>query len=79
MAAAAVFLLLQACLGLEIRAPEAKICFSHPLLPEFLKEVRISNLNVGEATVELLLQRHGQQVGINVLRQKGSAEIVVLV
>jgi hypothetical protein len=43
------------------------------------QEVRICNLRVGGATVDLLLQRHAQHVGLNVLRQTGSAEIVVLV
>ncbi|HLJ94314.1 MAG TPA: amylo-alpha-1,6-glucosidase [Gemmataceae bacterium] len=77
--AAAVFLLLQAALGLQVRSTEARICFQHPLLPESLKEVRICNLKVGEASVDLLLQRHAQHVGINVLRQTGRAEIVVVV
>src|SRR5207245_4025147 len=56
--AAAVFLLLQASLGLQVKGPEAKVCFAHPLLPEFLREVRINNLKVGEASVDLHLQRH---------------------
>src|SRR5207248_10327327 len=73
--AAAVFLLLQAPLGLQVKGTEAKICFAHPLLPEFLKEVRICNLKVGGASVDLLLQRHAQHVGLNVLRQTGSIEI----
>jgi glycogen debranching enzyme len=77
--AGAVFLLLQACLGLQVKGPETKICFAQPLLPEFLREVRISNLTVGAASVDLLLQRHAQHVGLNVLRQTGSAEIVVFV
>jgi glycogen debranching enzyme len=77
--AATVFLLLQASLGLQVKGPEAKICFSQPLLPEFLREVRICNLKVGGATVDLLLQRHAQHVGLNVLRQEGNAEIVVFV
>jgi glycogen debranching enzyme len=77
--AAAVFLLLQACLGLQVKGTEAKICFSQPILPEFLKEVRISKLKVGGASVDLQLQRHAQHVGLNVLHQEGSAEIVVFV
>jgi glycogen debranching enzyme len=77
--AAAVFLLLQACLGLQVTGPESKVCFAQPLLPEFLREVRISNLSVGDASVDLVLQRHAHHVGLNVLRQTGSAEIVVFV
>jgi glycogen debranching enzyme len=76
-AAASVFLLLQACLGLTIQGPEGQICFSQPVLPEFLKEVRVKDLQVGEGSVDLLLQRRGQDVGINVLRREGSLKIVI--
>jgi glycogen debranching enzyme len=76
--AAAVFLLLQACLGLNLSAPEGRICFSYPVLPPFLKEVHILNLRVGSATVDLLLLRHDQDVGINVLRREGEVEITMV-
>jgi glycogen debranching enzyme len=74
-AAASVFLLLQACLGLSINAPEEYLCFTYPLLPTFLKEVQIRGLRVGGASVDLLLLRHGQDVGINVLRREGRLEV----
>jgi len=77
-AAASAFLLLKACLGLSIHAPEAQIRFSYPRLPEFLKEVQIKNLRVGNASVDLLLQRHRQNVVIQVLRRKGKVEIVMI-
>jgi glycogen debranching enzyme len=77
-AAGAVFLLLQAALGLEVRALENKIIFSHPLLPAFLKEVHITNLQVGTETIDLVLQRHAHHVGINVMR-KTDVEIAILV
>jgi glycogen debranching enzyme len=77
--AAAGFLVLQACLGLRVSGREKRIIFHQPILPEFLKEVRIGNLRVGEASVELLLQRHGQSVGINLIDKKGDVEVVVSV
>lgn len=73
--AAAVFLMLQACLGLNVKGQEAEIGFSYPLLPTFLRELQIRHLRVGEATVDLLLQRHGDDVGINVLRREGHVTI----
>jgi glycogen debranching enzyme len=73
--AAAVFLLVQACLGLEIKGSEGRLAFSYPVLPEFLRELRVDNLRVGEASVDLLFLRHGQDVGINVLRRQGKLEI----
>jgi glycogen debranching enzyme len=74
-AAAAVFLLLQACLGLTIHAPEGSLSFDYPLLPPFLREVQIRDLKVGTASVDLLLLRHDHDVGINVLRREGRVEV----
>ncbi len=75
--AASVFLLLQSCLGLSINAPENKICFYRPLLPEFLQEIRIKRLPVGEASVDLLLQNYGQDVGIDIIQRQGPVEIAI--
>jgi len=76
--AGTVFLLLQACLGLTIYGPENRICFNYPLLPPFLKEIQLRNLHVGAATIDLLLLRHGEDVGINVLRREGKVGISML-
>ena len=75
-AAGAVFLLLRACLGMSVRAPERQICFAHPLLPANLDEVRIENLRVGDATVDLLMHRQEDGVAVEVLRRRGEIEIV---
>jgi glycogen debranching enzyme len=75
--AASLYLLLQACLGLDIRATEGHIFLHHPSLPEFLREVRIRNLQLGEATVDLLLRRHKSDVAVEVLRKEGSASILL--
>ncbi|GIX48345.1 MAG: amylo-alpha-1,6-glucosidase [Candidatus Tectimicrobiota bacterium] len=77
-ASAAVFLLLQACLGLSFRHPQPQICFTAPLLPPFLQEVRITNLRVGQATLDLTLYRYPQDVGVSVTRREGEVEIVVV-
>jgi glycogen debranching enzyme len=77
-ASGAVLLLLQACLGLEIRALQSEIVFYNPYLPEFLNEVRISGLRVGDGSVDLSLVRHETDVGINVLRRKGRVSIVTV-
>jgi glycogen debranching enzyme len=77
-AAAAVFMCLQACLGLEVKAIQRQLCFNYPLLPEALPDVRIHNLRVGEASVDLQLVRHKNNVGINVLRREGQVEILMV-
>jgi len=73
----AVFLLLQSCLGLRIEAPRARLSFSQPVLPPFLEHIEIKNLRIGEAAVDLSLERHAKDVGINILRREGRVEIVV--
>ena len=75
-AAGAVFLLLRACLGMSVRAPERQICFAHPLLPLNLGEVRIENLRVVDATVDLRIHRHEDGMALEVLRRRGEIEIV---
>ena len=78
-ASGAVFLLLEACLGLSIVAPEQRLVFSKPVLPPFLRQVSIRDLKVGDARTDLLLTRHDEgDVGVNVLRREGALEVVVL-
>jgi glycogen debranching enzyme len=76
--AAAAFLLLQACLGLEVKGPEQQVCFHQPVLPPFLREVQLRNLRAGGTGVDLTLHRHGDGVSINVLRREGPLEVRVV-
>ena len=76
--AGAVYLLLSACLGLAIDGPEQRIRFTYPRLPGFLETVWISGLRVGQAMVDLELRRHGDDVGVNVLRRDGAVEVVLV-
>ena len=77
-AAGAVFLLLKAVLGLDIDAPEQRITFRSPTLPDFLPELWINGLRVGEASIDLQLQRHPDDVGITVLRKTGRVQLATL-
>ncbi|HKB02721.1 MAG TPA: amylo-alpha-1,6-glucosidase [Gemmataceae bacterium] len=77
-AAGSVFLLLQACLGLRIDAAERRVYFDYPVLPPFLREVRIRDLRVGEGSADLLLTRRGDDVGVNVLGRTGRVEVVLV-
>ena len=78
-ASGALFLLLQACLGLDVFAPEQRLVFSKPFLPQFLPQVSIRDLKVGDASVDLLLTRHDEgDVGVNVLRRNGKLDVAVL-
>ena len=76
-ASGAVFLLLEACLGLEVNGADRTITFTSPMLPEQVQDMRISRLRVGDAHVDLAFGRHGDDVGINVLRREGNCSVVV--
>ena len=77
-AAGAVFMLLQACLGLTIRAPQREVRFARPALPPSLREVHVRDLRVGDATIDLDITRHAEDVGINVTRKVGDVEVIAV-
>ncbi len=77
-AAASVYYLLQSCLGLSFDPDKSEIRFRHPQLPSFLETVEIRDLSIKGATVDLRLQRYPNNVGINVMRKEGDAEVVVV-
>src|SRR5512134_1253686 len=76
-ASGSVLLLLQACLGLDVRGSDGKVVFSNPVLPEFLQEVLIKGLRVGDASLDLSITRHDEDVRIGVLRREGGINVVV--
>ena len=64
--AASIFLLLKACLGLDIDLTKKKITLKNPHLPEWLENVRIRKLEVNGSTVDFLARRHRNDVSIEV-------------
>ncbi len=77
-AAATVFSLLQACLGLSFDPDKPEIRFRHPQLPPFLDKVEIRDLTINGASVDLSLQRYPNNVGVNIMRKQGNPEVVVV-
>ncbi len=77
-AAAAVFSLIQACLGLSFDPEKPEIRFRHPHLPPFLDSMEIRDLSICGSTVDLWLQRYPNNVGVNVIRKYGDVEVVVV-
>ncbi|GKS63744.1 amylo-alpha-1,6-glucosidase [Nitrospira sp.] len=78
-AAGAGFQLLQACLGLHIDGTRRLVSFDRPVLPPFLERVEIRNLSVGTARLNLVLDRHENEVALRVARRTGEAEVVHVV
>ena len=75
-AAGAVYLLLEACLGLRVNAADRRVTFVRAVLPENIDWLRLDNLSIPGASVDLLLMRHTHDVGLKVLRREGGLEIV---
>ncbi|HEX7363309.1 MAG TPA: amylo-alpha-1,6-glucosidase [Bryobacteraceae bacterium] len=75
-AAGAVFLVLQSCLGLSISAKESRIYLRHMALPESISNVRVRNLRIGRASVDLAFERRAETVGLDILRRDGDVEII---
>lgn len=57
-----VFMLMQACLGLEIDGFRGEIHVNRPRLPIGIDHLTIRRLEVGEAAVDLSFQRVGDRV-----------------
>jgi glycogen debranching enzyme len=77
-AAAAVFAMLQASLGLTIDAAARQIAFRYPQLPPRVERVSLRNLTVGDSSVDLTLYRYSGAVGLNVDRRSGKLDVAVL-
>jgi glycogen debranching enzyme len=71
----AVFMMLQACLGLKINAATNTIKFCQPVLPSFLKEITITNLRVNDKL--LILQIRRAMEGVEVHQLNPDAEVVI--
>jgi glycogen debranching enzyme len=75
--AGSVFLLLQSCLGLSISGARSEVTFTRPRLPPALAELRIHELELCGASVDLQIVRHRDDVEVNVLRREGDVRITV--
>jgi len=73
--AASVFLLLQAILGMKIDAVTSRLSFVRPALPEFLDEIQIKNLKVGNGSVDLLVRRRARYATVEIERREGPVEV----
>jgi glycogen debranching enzyme len=77
-AAGAVYLMLAACLGLRIDAAARRLTLMRAVLPESIEWLRLTNVVIGEASIDLLLTRHPYDVSVTVLRREGDVEIVAV-
>jgi glycogen debranching enzyme len=75
--AAAPFLLLSASLGLSLNAQQGCIELNRPSLPGSVPLVEIHGLKLGNAAVDLMFSRKGDDVRVEVTRKLGRVDVVV--
>ena len=77
-AAGAVFMLLEAALGLEVDASAREVRFRHARLPSFLDHLTLRNVRVGDGRLDLELERQRHGVGIRVTDRSGGVEVIAV-
>ena len=76
-AAGAPFLFLSTMLGLRPHADRAELELLHPHLPDWLGKVTLTNLRIGEASVDLLFHRWRGTTSAEVLRKVGDVGVTI--
>lgn len=76
-AAASIYLLLQACLGIEVSALERQIIFEKPFLPPQLPDLTIRGLKLGKGSIDLVLKRQANTVGVDVLGNSSDFQVII--
>ncbi len=76
--AAAVFLLLQSCLGISFDAPAEQIRIVAPAMPPYLNWISIKNVAMADANADLHFRREGDEVMVAVPRKQGRVQVMVI-
>jgi glycogen debranching enzyme len=74
-AATAPLLLLKSCLGLGFEPESRSVTFERPVLPGFLDEVILRGLSLGDASIDVVLRRAGDEVAAHVLSRSGDIKV----
>jgi glycogen debranching enzyme len=77
-ASATPFTLLEASLGLKFDPPASEIQLINPRLPSFITEATLRNLQLGGASVDIVVRRHGSEASLEILRRHGKIRVSVI-
>jgi glycogen debranching enzyme len=75
-ASATPLALIQAALGLTLDHDEREVRFNLPVLPDFIDRLYLKNLQLGSASADLMLTRHGNDAAITVVERNGGIRII---
>jgi glycogen debranching enzyme len=73
---AAVFLLMQACLRISFDGYHKKLTLYKPMLPDYIKEIKVSRLRFGDEEFELGVIRYDRDIGIHLVKKPVGWELV---
>lgn len=76
-ASGAIPLLLKSCLGLEANALEGELIVYHPHLPDWLQNVIVRNLVIGQAAVDLKYVKEGDSTLLTILGKRGDIKVTI--
>jgi glycogen debranching enzyme len=76
-AAASVFLLLQAVLGLSIDAWKQRVTFTRPCLPPWLDALEIRGLRIRDARLDVRIMRGRRSAALEVISKDGAVDVLV--
>jgi len=74
----AVFLLLQSCLQITIDGYEKKVILHNPVLPDYINEIKISNLKFGGEEFSLEIVKYDNDLGIHLIKKPAGWQLVTI-
>jgi glycogen debranching enzyme len=77
-ASATPFSLIEAALGLQFDPAAGEIRLINPQLPIFLDHVILRNLQLNQSSVDLRVNRHGNEVSLEILRRRGQVQVSIV-
>lgn len=78
-AAGSAFMLLQACLGLEVDGWHGEVRIERPMLPPGIDQISIRRIAVDERRVDVVFQRQGDRIGAHLAGRDAAAVSLRLV
>ncbi|MCI0444489.1 hypothetical protein L0152_14935 [bacterium] len=71
-------MMFQAALGISIQGEVGRIVFDRPVMPDFVEQIKLLNVEVGRhGSIDILLERYNHDVGVNVMRKSGNIDVVI--
>src|SRR5688572_1182427 len=74
-ATAAPLSLIQSVLGLGFDFEPPRISFHQPVMPDFLEEIQLRKLAVGDASADVAVRRSGEEAAVHLLNRRGNVRV----